>query len=164
MPKGPKMIFFEFHKKMDECSFFDLRVNEWASEFSLCCKKRFEFLDERLNLAFYVKNDLSYNFLSVSPCKIKKIFFEILLINLKPVTIGTIYVPQSQSNFLELLNDNMNKIDSVNNEIFILGDFNIILHFGQKNVLNNKSIPSDVKGFVCYIFASLFFNFKREHL
>ena len=33
-----------------------------------------------------------------------------------------------QSNFLEVLNYNINKIDSLNNEIYIIGDFNINLY------------------------------------
>ena len=47
----------------------------------------------------------------------------------------------------------MNKIDSVNNEIYILGDFNINLYINnsyilaKKNILNNKSVPSDVKSY-----------------
>ena len=126
-------------------------------------------MNGQVNLACYVENDLSFNFLSISSCKIKKIFFEILLPNLKPVTAGTIYLPQNQSNFLKLRNDKMNKVDSVNIEIYILGDFKIIFYLNDsyisaKKCFKNKSIPSDVKGFVHYIFASLFFKFKREHL
>ena len=34
----------------------------------------------------------------------------------------------SQNNFLELLNSNMNKINSVDNSIYILGDFNLFLN------------------------------------
>ena len=41
--------------------------------------------------------------------------------------VGTVYRPSSQNNFLELLNSNMNKINSVDDEIYILGDFNINL-------------------------------------
>ena len=47
----------------------------------------------------------------------------------------------------------MNKIDSVSNEIYILGDFKINLSlnnsyiFSNENMLNNKSIPSDVKSY-----------------
>ena len=50
-------------------------------------------------------------------------------------------------------NDNMNKIDSVNNEIYILGDFKINVYINdsyilaKKNILNNKSVPSDVKSY-----------------
>ena len=54
-------------------------------------------------------------------------FVKILLHNSKPIIVGTTYGPRSQSNFLEGLNNNMDKIDSVNNETYILGDFNINL-------------------------------------
>ena len=37
------------------------------------------------------------------------------------------YRPPNQSNFFELINEHMNKIDSIIKEIFILGDFNINL-------------------------------------
>ena len=102
-------------------------------------------------VACYVRNDLSYNTLSVFPREVENIFFEILLPNSKPITVGTIYRPPSQNNFLEVLNDNMNKIDSINNETYIFGDFNINFCLNdfyiliRKNVLNNKSVPSDVK-------------------
>ena len=56
-----------------------------------------------------------------------KVFFEILLPNSKTTTVGTIYHSPGQSNFLEVLNDNMNKIDSINNETNIFGNFNINL-------------------------------------
>ena len=39
----------------------------------------------------YVRNDLSYNTLSVFPRDIENIFFEILLPNSKPITVRTIY-------------------------------------------------------------------------
>ena len=64
-------------------------------------------------VACYVRNNLSYNILPVFPCEIKNIFFEILLPNSKPIIVGTIYRPPSQNNFLELVNSNMNKINSV---------------------------------------------------
>ena len=113
-------------------------------------------------VACYVRNDLSYNTLSVFPREVENIFFEILLPNSKPLTVGTIYRPPNQSNFLEILNHNMNKIDSVNNKIYILGDFKINLYINdsyilaKKNVLNNKSVPSDVKSYqgFCIFFGS----------
>ena len=37
--------------------------------------------------------------------------------------------PPSQNNFLELQNSNMNMINSVDNEIYILGDFNVRWNF-----------------------------------
>ena len=80
----------------------------------LCCDRN----RHSWGVACYVGNDLSYNILTDFLSEIEifyPIFFEILLFNSKPITVGTIYRPPSQSNFLEVLNNNMNKIDSVDN-------------------------------------------------
>ena len=68
--------------------------------------------------------------------------------------LGTIYCPlPSQSIFLKVLNNNMNKIDLLNNKIYILGDFNINLYlndsyFLDKNsILSSKLIPSSVNSY-----------------
>ena len=71
----------------------------------------------------------------------------------KPTIVGIIHRPPSQGNFLEILNDNMNKIDSINNETCNLGDFNINLYLNdsyilaKKNILNNMSVLSNVKSY-----------------
>ena len=44
-------------------------------------------------VASYVRNDLSYHTLSVFPREAENIFFEILLPNSKPITVGTICCP-----------------------------------------------------------------------
>ena len=94
--------------------------------------------------ACYIRNDLSYNIVSLFPREIESAFFEILLPSSKPITVGTIYRSPNQSNFLEVLNENMNKIDPINNEIYILGDFNMNLSlndsyfFFKKIMLHNK--------------------------
>ena len=110
-------------------------------------------------VACYIGNKLSCNIISVFPREIESIF-EILLPNSKPITVGTIYRPPNQSNFLEVLNENMNIIDSISNETYVLGNFNINLSlndayiFSEKNMLNNKSIPSDVRSY--YEFCTFF--------
>ena len=74
----------------------------------------------------YVRNDLSYNILSVIPSEIERSFFEILLPNSKP------------------------KMKHENYENYILGDFNINLYscfLGKKNILSSKSIPNDIKSY-----------------
>ena len=102
---------------------------------------------------------MSYN-ISIFPREIESVFFEILLPNSKPTAVGTIYRPPNQSNFLEVLNENMNIIDSISNETYVLGNFNINLSlndayiFSEKNMLNNKSIPSDVRSY--YEFCTFF--------
>ena len=83
-----------------------------------------------------MRNDLSYNILSALRREIESVFFEILLPNTKPITVGTIYRPPNQSNFLEVLNENMNKIDSISNEIYILGDFNINLSLNDSYIFS----------------------------
>ena len=93
-------------------------------------------------VACYVKKDWSCNTLSVFPREVEKIFFQILLPNSKPITVGTIYCPSHKSKWCfgitKVLNDNMNKIDSVNNEIYILGAFNINLHLSGSYILAEK--------------------------
>ena len=85
-------------------------------------------------VACYVRNDLSLNIISVFPREIESVFLEILLPNSKAITVGTNYRPPNQSNFLKVLNENMNKIDSISNEIYILGDFNINLSLNDSYI------------------------------
>ena len=105
---------------------------------------------------------MSYNIISVFLREIESVFFEILLPNSKRIAVGIIYRPLNQFNFLEVLNENMkNKIESISNEIYILGNFNLFLNDSHifskkktKNMLNNKSIPSYVKSY--YEFCTFF--------
>ena len=78
-------------------------------------------------VACYIRNDLSYNVKSHFPKDIENIFFELLLPNTKPIVVGTIYRPPNQTNFMEIFNENLSKVDTNNVETYILGDFNINL-------------------------------------
>ena len=89
-------------------------------------------------VACYIRNDLSYNIISIFQSENESVFFEILLPNSKPITVGTIYRPPNQSNFLEVLNESMNKIDSISNEIYILGDFNINFSLNDSYIFSKK--------------------------
>ena len=88
--------------------------------------------------ACYIRNDLSYNIVSVFSREIESAFFEILLLNFKPTTVGTTYRPSNQSGLLEVLNENMNKIDSISNEIYVLGDFIINLSLNDSCISSKK--------------------------
>ena len=68
------------------------------------------------------------------PHEMKSVFFEILLPNSKLTIAGTIYRPPNQSNFLEVLNENMNKTDSIINEVYILSNFNINLYLNDSYI------------------------------
>ena len=118
--------------KLDESTFeAEIQIDDY--EILRCDRK-----SHRGGVACYIRNDLSY-IISVFPSEIESIFFEILLPNSKPIMIGTIYRPPYQSNLLEELNQNMNKIDSISNKIYILSDFNINLSLNDSYILSKKT-------------------------
>ena len=79
-------------------------------------------------VACYVRNDLSYIEKDFFPEEFENISFEILLPKTKPITVGIIYRPPNQNNFLQTLNGNLTKLDTLKKELYILGDFNINLN------------------------------------
>ena len=89
-------------------------------------------------VACYIRTYLSYNILSVFSREIESVFFEILLLNFEPITVGTIYRRPNQSDFLEALNESMNKIDSISNEIYIICDFNINLSLNDSYIFSKN--------------------------
>ena len=101
----------------------------------------------------YIRNDLSYDVKSFFPPEIENIFFELLPPNTKSIVVEITYRPPSQSEFLEIINTHFSKLDTNNNEIYILGDFNINLYlnnpyiFQKNNLLQNQSIPRDIKNY-----------------
>ena len=79
----------------------------------------------------------------------------------KPVVVGTIYRPPNQTNFMEILNEKLSKVDTNNVETHILGDFNINLWqnghyvFQKHNLLSCHLVPNDVKNYFdfCIMFG-----------
>ena len=88
-------------------------------------------------VACYIRNNLSYNVQSYFPKDIENIFFELLLPNTKPIVVRTIYRPPNQTNFMEVFNENLSKVDTNNVETYILGDFNIKLWQNGHYVFQN---------------------------
>ena len=78
-------------------------------------------------VACYIRNDLSYNIRLYFPKDIENIFFELILPNTRPIVVDTIYCPPNQTNFMEIFNENVYKVDTNNVQTYILGDFNINL-------------------------------------
>ena len=111
-------------------------------------------------LVCYIRNDLSYDVKYIFPPEIENIFFELLLPNTKPIVVRIIYRRASQLEFLEIINTHFSKLNTNNNEIYILGDFNINLYlnnsyiFQKNNLLQSQSIPSDIKK--CNEFCTMF--------
>ena len=56
----------------------------------------------------------------------------------KPLSVGIVYKPLSQSQFLRQMIAEFEALD-LDNEIYVLGDFNINLLFQDKYVLNKST-------------------------
>ena len=70
-------------------------------------------------VAYCVRNDLSYIAKNFFPEGIENIFFEILLPKTKSINVGIIYWPPKQNNFLQTLNENFAKLDTLKKELYI---------------------------------------------
>ena len=105
-------------------------------------------------VACYVRNDLSYIEKDFFSEEIENIFFEILLLKTKPITVTIIYRRPNQNNFLQTLNEKFAKLDTLKKELYILGDFNINLYQNQNhtgcknNNLVSATVSNDVINFV----------------
>ena len=80
----------------------------------------------------------------------ENIFVEFLLPKTKPQIVGIIYRPPNQSNFLEIITTNFDKLDTDMKESNYLGDFNISM------CQNNKDIVCDDTPFFSkFLFTSI---------
>ena len=75
----------------------------------LCCDRN----TKDGGVACYVRNDLSYTRKGFFPEESENIFFEILLPKTQPKTVRIIYQPLNQNNFLQTLNQNFVKLDTL---------------------------------------------------
>ena len=111
-------------------------------------------------VACYVRNDLSFTKRNYFPHDIATIFIEIFLSKTKPMTVGIVYLPLSQTSFLETMNEHFYKLDTFNKETYILGDVNINLYLNNSYVFEkcstivSNTIPYDVRKYqeLCNVF------------
>ena len=88
------------------------------------------------------------------PEEIENIFFVIFLPRTKPITIGVIYRPPSQINFLQTLNENFTKLHTLKKELYMLGDFNLNFYQNQNhgrwksNILVSPIVSNDVNNYL----------------
>ena len=81
----------------------------------------------------------------------------------KPITVGIFYRPPNQTNFIKTLNESFAKLDTTNEETYILGDFNTNLYHNDKyitcksNTLISRSVPNGARNYhqFCTIFILL---------
>ena len=115
-------------------------------------------------VACYVRNDLSFTERNYFPHDIETTFIEIFLPKTKPMTVGIVYRPPTQTSCLETMNEHFFKLDTINKETYILGDLNINLYLNNKYVFEKCStivsdtIPYDV---LKYQEFSNVFNLKQ---
>ena len=102
-----------------------------------------------------MRNDSSFSKRNYFSHEIEAIFIAIVIyfykLKTKPMTVGTIYRPPSQTSSLEIMNEYFNQLDTINKEACVLGGFNINLYLDNKNVFEKcwtpvlNIIPYDVR-------------------
>ena len=102
---------------------------------------------------YYIIHDLSYTKKNLFPNDIENVFFEIHLPKTKPITVGIVYRPPNETNFIKTFNKKFAKLDTTNKETYILGDFNINLNHNGKylicknNALISRSVTYDARNY-----------------
>ena len=107
-------------------------------------------------VACYVRNDLSFTERNYFPHDIETTFIEIFLPKTKPMTVGIVYQPLSQANFLDTMNERFYKIDTINKETYVLGDLNINLYLNNKYVFEkcrtlSHTMYGNIRNFVMFL-------------
>ena len=78
---------------------------------------------------------------------LENIFIDLLFPKTKPISVSIFYKPPHQTRFLEQIITKFESLES-NNELYILGDFNINLLFKGNSILNKThEIKSHFKDF-----------------
>ena len=103
-------------------------------------------------VACYIRSNICY---SRKPCvsgNLENIFIDLLSPNTKAISAGIFYKPPSHTQFLEQIITESESLE-LNNELYILGDFNINLLFKGNCILNKthgienhfKDFSSEIK-------------------
>ena len=93
-------------------------------------------------VACYIRKNLCFNSRPLNCKEIENIIFDILLPKSKPITIGVFYRPPNQANFMELIVKSFSLLNLKDNEIYLLGDFNINFLQNGNHILNRKRLAA----------------------
>ena len=85
--------------------------------------------------ACYIRSNICYSRKTCLSDNLENIFIDLLFPKAKPIYVGILYKPPSQTQFLEQMVTEFESLE-VNNELYILGDFNIDLLFKGNCILN----------------------------
>ena len=90
-------------------------------------------------VACYIRRNLCFNIKNVFPENIENIFVDILLPKTKPFTVGILYRPPTQHDFVKVLSSKLDLLSPEKNDIFILGDLNINTLCNGMNLFDKNS-------------------------
>ena len=90
-------------------------------------------------VACYIKEDICFNVNPILSKEIEGVLFDILLPKTRSITVGVFYRPPDQNNFLDTLESDLEKLDLSNNDVFLLGDFNINLLKNGRYIFESKN-------------------------
>ena len=86
-------------------------------------------------VACYIRSNICYSRRTYLSDKLENIFIDLLFPKTKPMFISILYKPPRQTRFLEQIVTDFESLE-LNNELCILGDFNIDLLFKGNCILN----------------------------
>ena len=86
-------------------------------------------------VACYIRSNICYSRRTCLSDNLENIFIDLLFPKAKPIYVGILYKPPSQTQFLEQMVTEFESLE-LNNELYILGDFNIDLLFNGNCILN----------------------------
>ena len=89
-------------------------------------------------VACYIKSDICFSTRNILSKKIEVIFEEMLLPTTKPLSVGIVYRPPKDTNFLQLFAGIPNSLNILENKIFALGDMNINILQNGMNLLKKS--------------------------
>ena len=93
-------------------------------------------------VACYIRKDSCFNARTMNCRVIENIIFDVLLPKSKPITLVVFYRPPNQANFMELIVKSFSHLKLKENEMYLLGDFNINLLQNGNYILNRKGMAA----------------------
>ena len=91
-----------------------------------------------VGFACYIRKDLCFNTKTLHCKEIENLVFDIILCKSKPITVGVFYRPPNQDNLEDLMVKKFSNLNLIDNEIYLLGDFNINLFQNGNYILNRR--------------------------
>ena len=86
----------------------------------------------------HIRSNICYSGKTCLSDNLENIFIDLLFPKAKPISVGIIYKPLSQTYFLDQVFMEFEALE-LNNELYILGEFNMKLLLQSKCILNSRN-------------------------